>query len=424
MRKWLRWDGRRWEVDANKQAHRLAKKVMLAYLAQAVEAGNEAHEKFARQSLDAKRVNAALEMAQSEIYVEPAALDTDPYLLNFQNGIVNLRTGELLPHDRQFMVTKLIRFVYRTEAKCPHFMMFLYRVLGIEIDEDRAERLVKYLQKAIGYSLTGVTNEKVCFVLWGLGNNGKTTLLAVLRAILGDYAGLLQIETLMARRWEESNNAQSDLADLRGLRFVMTSETEEGQRLAEGKLKRVTQGMGTIKACRKYENGIEFPETHKLFLDANHKPVVRGTDSAIWNRLHLIPFIVEIPKQEQDSNLSEKLIGEAEGILAWAVRGAVTWYQEGLGKPPDVEKASAEWRAESDALKDFIEECCLVDPAASCKSSALWHAYEKWAEDNGETRLLTRAKLAERLQATGCNNVLKRFEGRQARAWEGIGLPL
>jgi putative DNA primase/helicase len=417
LRKFLVWEGRRWRADTTKQAYKLAKMAMLEYLQQAIRAGSEAHEKFARQSLEAKRINSMLEMMQSELFAEPEELDRDPYLLNFTNGVVDLHTGELRPHDRYYMITKIINHAFSPGAKCANFLAFLYRVMGIECDRQRSEQLVKYLQKAIGYSLTGVTNEKLCFILWGSGNNGKTTFLALMRRILGEYAGLLQIETLMARR-EESNNAQSDLADLRGLRFVMTSETEEGQRLAEGKLKRITQGMGTIKAARKYENGIEFLETHKLWLDANHRPVVRGTDNAIWNRLHLIPFTVEIPRAEQDPDLSNKLMSEAEGILAWAVQGAVAWYRDRLDKPPDVEKASEEWRAESDALKNFVEECCILDSNVSCRSSDLWKAYAKWADENGEKQLLTRFKLAERLQMMGC----KSDRTTQARSWRGIGL--
>src|SRR6266852_1746634 len=143
--------------------------------------------------------------------------------------------------------------------------------------------MIAYLQRAIGYSLTGSTAEKAVFMLFGRTNNGKTTLLSLIYRLIEEYAVLLQIDTLMTR--QESNNTQADLADLRGARFVMTSETEEGQRLAAGKLKRITQGMGSIKATRKYENPITFPETHKLWVDCNHSPIVRGTDDAIWRRL-------------------------------------------------------------------------------------------------------------------------------------------
>ncbi len=202
---------------------------------------------------------------------------------------MDLRTGVLSLHDRHQFITKMVRYNYRPAATCPTFLRFLSRIMGIS-----ADRLIAYLQKAIGYSLTGITCEKAVFLLHGPGDNGKTTLLALFLHVLTEYAVLLQIDSLMVR--QESNNTQADLADLRGARFVMTSETEEGQRLAEGKLKRITQGMGRIKAVRKYENPIEFDESHKLWIDANHLPTVRGTDNAIWNRLHPIPVFRDYPK--------------------------------------------------------------------------------------------------------------------------------
>jgi putative DNA primase/helicase len=186
---------------------------------------------------------------------------------------------------------------------------------------------------------------------------------------------------------QESNNTQTDLADLRGARFVMTSETEQGQRLAEGKLKRITQGMGRIKAVRKYENPIEFAETHKLFIDANHKPVVRGTDNAIWNRLYPIPFDVTIPPDEIDRDLPNKLLAESEGILVWAVRGAVRWYREGLRRPPEVAEANREWRDESDHLGRFLEERCVSGDAFSVKAGVLYSDYRTWCASSGEREL-------------------------------------
>jgi putative DNA primase/helicase len=175
----------------------------------------------------------------------------------------------------------------------------------------------------------------------------------------------------------------SDLSDLRGRRFVQTSETEKGQRLAEGKLKRISQGIGKIKACRKYENPIEFTETHKLWLDANHKPRVKGNDGATWNRLYPIPFTVQVPKEEQDKSLPDKLMAEAEGILAWAVAGAVRWNQEGLGKPEEIEAANREWRNDEDTQGKFIAEC-LQSGESDTESGWVYKIYRWWCEKNGE----------------------------------------
>jgi len=218
---------------------------------------------------------------------------------------------------------------------------------------------------------------------------------------------------------QETNNTQSDLADLRGARFAMTSETEEGQRLAEGKLKRITQGMGKIKAVRKYENPIEFPETHKLWMDANHRPMVLGTGNAIWNRLNLIPFTVTIPKAEQDRSLLDKLKAEAESILAWAVYGAQRWWSEGLGKPPEVTEAGSGWREESEPLRDFLAEKCSME--GHCKVQDLRTAYDKWCEENGEKPLDAR-RVKQRLEALGCVQERIKSQGKQFRIWKGIRL--
>ena len=252
----------------------------------------------------------------------------------------------------------------------------------------RSERLIAYLQRALGYSLTGITSEKAVFLLHGPRDNGKSTLLATFLKLLDEYAVLLQIDTLMVKAGGENNNTQADLADLRGARFVMTSETEEGQRLAEGKLKRITQGIGRIKATRKYENPIEFDESHKLWIDANHLPVLRSHDDATWRRLHAIPFNVVIDKP--DKKLSVKLLAEAEGILAWAVRGAVKWCSDGLRKPAEVEQTNGAWRKDMDQVGRFVDEYCLVGQG-EVKANHLYGAYQKWAENGGEKAMSGKA---------------------------------
>lgn len=391
MRKWLCWDGRRWAVDDKGAARRQAKQAMLDYLAEATEAEDKDHMAFAYHSLDARRIANLLTMAECELVVTPGELDTHPFLINFLNGTVDLRTGELSPHNPAHFITKLVHHNYNPRAACPLFLSVIARMMGNHPDAsepelDRAERMVNYLQRSLGYSLTGTTEEKAVFVPFGRGNNGKTTLLSTFLLLLEEYSVLLQVDTLMAR--QESNNTQADLADLRGARFVMTSETEEGQRLSQGKLKRITQGMGKIKATRKYENPIEFPETHKLWMDTNAKPMIRAADDqATFNRLHPIPFTVTIPPEEIDKSLPRKLLAEAEGILAWAVEGAKLWWRDGLGKPPEVVAANDDWRAENDQLGRFIEECCVVADSFSGKARQLYECYRAWAEGAGENAI-------------------------------------
>jgi putative DNA primase/helicase len=388
FKKWLIYDGRRWALDTTGRARQLAKQTMVEFHNQAtmVRDAKEA-ETFARKSLNDKAITNLLSMAQSDIFVVPEQLDQDIWALNFLNGTVDLRTGKLRPHNSGDFITKLIHCDYNPGAGCPLFLGFLARIMGASPDAsedelDRAERMSAYLQKAFGYSLTGDTSEKVVFFCHGNGNNGKTTVLSLFLRLAREYSVLLQIDSLTVQR--ESNNSQADLADLRGARFASTSETEEGQRLAEGKLKRITQGMGMIKSVRKYENPITFPETHKLWFDANHKPIIKGTDNAIWNRLHLIPFTVTIPKDEIDETLPAKLVAEAEGVLAWAVAGAVRWHAEGLGKPSEVEAASKQYRQEMDQLSRFVDERCLLLPSARIQARQLYQAYRSWAEAIGE----------------------------------------
>lgn len=409
LAKWLVWDGRRWAVDDGERARDLSQETILEFARQALADKNETAAKFAGGCLNSQRITNALREAQPHLAIRPAELDVDPHLLNCANGTLDLKTGRLREHRREDFITKLVHHNYRPGAGCPVFLAFLERITA------NHPGLMAYLQRAFGYSLTGHTIEKVVFLLHGGGDNGKTSLLTAFLKILGVYAVLLQIDTLMVR--QESNNTQADLADLRGARFVMTSETEEGQRLAEGKLKRITQGMGRIKATRKYENPVEFPETHKLWIDANHLPIVRGTDNAIWNRLHPVPFDTTIPKAEQDKELPAKLAAEAEGILAWAVAGAVRWYSEGLGKPSDVEQAGDAWRTQSDRTGRFIAECCISGDFAQAKARALYSAYRTWAEQSGEHAIAEMA-FGNALQERGFSK--KHME--KGTVYQGIGL--
>lgn len=412
MQKWLVWDGRRWSTDSVDCMRKMALLTMRQFGLQAARldpATQKAADTWARRSESRNAISAMIDLARSidGVSVTAAELDQDPYLLNFLNGTVDLKTGVLRPRRRADLITKLVRYDYRPKARCPRFLAFLDRVMGIDPDagqeqNERAARLVDYLQKALGYSLTGCTGEKAVFVPFGRkGNNGKTTLLTIFRSLLSEYSVLLQIDTLMVKAQAESSNTVADLADLRGARFVMTSEAEEGHRLQQGKLKRITQGMGRIKACRKYENPIEFDETHKLWMDTNRLPSIRDVDDeATWSRLHAIPFEVQIPPGERDKNFGADLIRkEAEGILAWAVAGAVRWEAEGLGRPPEIDRASREWRDEVDQLGRFLDECTEPGVYFTARSRDLYDSYKRWAEDAREFVMnlsVFGTKLAER----------------------------
>jgi len=426
MRHWFIWDGRRWKADETEKARTLATETALQFLEQAVRANSTDAIKFAKLSLDHRRITTMLASAACLLPITPPELDTDTYLLNALNGTLDLKSGQLREHRRDDYITKLVHFEFKPRTQCLLFLQFLHRIMGdgpdaSDAEGERAERLVAYLQKVFGYSLTGDVAEKVIFCFFGAGNNGKTTLLEAIRFVLWEYAAQVLIDTLMVHQQRESNASLADLADLRGVRFVTTSEAEEGQRLAEGKLKYLSAGMGEIKTCRKYENPIKFLATHKLFLDANHRPIVRGADRAIWNRLKPIPFIVTIPDNEIDKVLLDKLKTEAEGILAWMVEGCRRWMAEGLGDPPEIIEASADWRHDMDPLKDFIVDRCELRPDAYCTVSELRQAYADWALENIEKPVWGRV-FRDHLLSIDCTQSKIKLTGEQVRVWRGIAL--
>jgi P4 family phage/plasmid primase-like protien len=430
MKRWLVWDGRRWAVDEMNAIRQRAKQMARLMYAQALgSTGSSALEKHARESESYSGISNALGCAASEkgIPVSAADLDQQPFLLNCVNGVVDLRDGKLLPHNREFLITKLCPVTYDPKAACARFLAFLHWAMGANPEAEltqRTVRLVGFLQRAFGYALTSDVSEKAVFILHGeRGNNGKTTLLTLFRDLLGrDYSGQLVIDTVMTMKNQDATT-RADLADLRGVRLVVTSEVEKEHRLNEGKIKYITAGMGNIKSCRKYENPIEFAATHKLFMDCNHRPTVRGVDDAIWRRLKLVPFDVTVSEEEKDLQLPDKLRAELPGILAWAVRGAIVWLKEGLGDPPEVSSAGAEWREHDDPLKEFIDDCCELGPGAYVRAQDLAAGYELWAKQNRERYPLGREAFNERLLAKGFKQSRsRRVEGKQLRTWEGIEL--
>jgi putative DNA primase/helicase len=419
FKKWLVWDGKRWCIDETDRARRLAKDALLEFHRQAM--GDSDTEKFARDSMNERRITTMLSSAATELYVIPDELDRQAYYLNCTNGTLDLMTGTLKPHSPEDLITKLCHVEYNPSAECPRFTAFLSRIMGDNPDAEpmeRTEHLVSFLQRAFGYSLTGDVGEKSVFCFFGDGNSGKTTLLDAFRNILSEYSAQINIDSLMQKPGGESNASLADLSDLRGARFVVTSEAAEEMRLDEAKIKYISAGAGKIKSIRKYENPIEFEATHKLFIEANYRPVVRGVDRAIWNRFKTIPFTVSIPDEEIDKSLGAKLREEAPGILAWAVQGCLDWQMTGLGIPEEVSEASEDWKRANNPLADFIDNCCLVGNGFSAQSMPLFQEYQKWAKDNGQRWPLDNKKFKRRLQLLQYEYV----HTGSWRGWRGIGL--
>lgn len=383
-RRWLIWDGTRWREDATEEIYRLAKKVPQSIRREAAKERNEERAKqlfaWAIQSESKKRIEATIALARSEpgVPVEPSDLNRDPWLLNVSNGTIDLMTGRLRPHQQGDLITKIAPVAFDPQAKCEKWEAVLMRVLGCDWD------LIGFVRRALGYALSGNVGEHAIFFLFGTGRNGKSTVLDTVLALLGDYACTVDAGLITAKQHADH---PTGLTDLDGCRFVPTIEVEDGKRLAEALVKKLTGG-DRIKARRMHKDNYEFYPTHKIFLAANHEPEIKGTDEGIWSRIKMIPFRVFIPPEERVKDLDKKLVtAEGPGILAWLVRGCLEWQRIGLADPRVITEATAGYRAEQNVLGRFFEECCVVQPGQEqirVKASALYGAYRTWAEQNGE----------------------------------------
>jgi P4 family phage/plasmid primase-like protien len=432
MKSWFIWDGKRWAVDHSKVMRQKANEMarLLYYQASQLPEGQRrtAVDKHARTSESSKGITNALTEAERMPGVPVSAhqLDQYPDHLNFQNGTVCLRDGSMQPHSREMLLTKISEHNYNPKAKAPRFQTFIEWAMGGPVDgnpdaelSEMTVRLVSFLQRVIGYSMTGDVSEKAVFVFYGAdGDNGKTTLLTLFRELLGsDYASLLLIDTIMHAR-STDNTAREDMADLRGTRLVQTSEVGKEDRLNEQRIKYLTQGMGKIKSRRLHEHLVEFVATHKLLMDCNYRPKVTGQDNAIWRRLIQIPFLATISEDKKDPGLLDKMKAEAEGILAWAVRGAIDWYKHGLGKPPEVTEAQQDWREHDDPVREFLNDSCSLGEGLTCPVKELMSAYLLWAKEYGEKFPLARRTFNEALVGKG----MKQDRTASTRFWIGVEL--
>src|SRR6266851_1549366 len=345
---------------------------------------------WALKSEAAPRINAMLDMARSEpsIPILPDQMDHDPSLLNCPNGTLEVRTGMLREHRRGDYLTKLCPTPYHKEATCPVFMKFLKTIFG-----GNAE-LIVFTQRVFGRCLSGDVSEQILPILWGVGANGKSTLVNAMMEVMGqDYAMKANADLLMVSR---SERHPTEIAQLFGKRLVIASESAEGRRLNESLIKDLTGGE-RMRGRRMHEDFWEFDPTHKVFLITNYKPEVRGTDDGVWRRIRLIPFTQRFwdpnepscpdsvpPEAIADKTLPDKLRQEYPGILAWLLRGCLDWQRDGLTLPEAVQIATAEYRSSQDIIAHWLDEHCLIGPDYSCRAAALFTHYCDWCSATNE----------------------------------------
>lgn len=389
-KKWYYWTGKIWAVDNTGEIKKLADEVINDIKKEAFSEKDDDKQ----QELLKWAIKTASSKGKEAMVKETQHLDGIPILmeefdcyndyLNCQNGIINLRTGELLPHDSNFMMSRISYAEYDNSGKQPEmWLSFLNDVTNGDTD------LKEYLQKCIGYSLTGSIREQCAFFLYGIGNNGKSTFLDTISDLLGSYASNVQPDTIMMRK--NDSGANSDIARLKSTRFVTSEEPTEGVRLNEGLVKQLTGG-GKVTCRFLYGDEFEYEPEFKIWIGTNHKPVIRGTDVGIWRRIRLIPFEVNIPKDKVDKNMKYKLRKELPQIMKWAVDGCIKWQNEGLELPKCVAQATNEYKVEMDILATFIESCIEIDYVNGDIISAqdLFNLYGAWAKKNNEFEMTSR----------------------------------
>ena len=402
--RWLIWNGSTWVNEQTMRAFDLARAVCRQASARCDTEGR------ARAVGSAATVAAVERLAKADrrhaATVEQ--WDADPWLLNTPAGIVDLRTGAMRPHDRGAYMTKITAAA--PGGDCPLWVAFLDRIT------DQDAELQAYLQRFLGYCLTGVTTEHAMAFGYGTGANGKSVLLTTVTGIMGDYATVAPMETFTA---SQSDRHPTDMAMLRGARLVAAQETEEGRRWAEAKIKSLTGG-DPISARFMRQDFFTFMPQFKLFIAGNHKPGLRGVDEAMRRRLNLIPFVVTIPAGERDPDLPEKLKAEWAGIMAWMLEGCLAWQREGLRPPAAVADATESYLGAEDSIGTWIAECCTAADTVATASSILFASWKAWSEAAGEY-VGSQKRLAKALEARGfaptrLHGGIRAFKGLSLRA--------
>lgn len=408
---WLIFKEGRWQRDDELKTVDLAKQVAKSMYERASQIDDDNERKaFVKWTLRTESRQALMnmiELAKPDLSVRPELLNVDKYLLNLRNGTYDLRNDKLLSYSPEDRLTMMANVEYDPDAKCPKWIEFLNKIFAGDQD------LIGFVQKALGYSLTGDTGEDCFFIVYGTGANGKTTFLNTIETVLGDYAAQSRAETFLSK---DRDTIPSDLARLKGRRFVVATEFPQGKVIAESLIKSLT-GRDELTVRELFGKWFQYKPQFKIWLGTNHKPVVHDNSVGFWRRVKLIPFEVQIPVNERIRNFEDILLEEASGILNWMLEGYREWSKNGLGDTEKIREATAEYRDENDVLRDFLEERCIEDPNASISKKELYQAYVDWSTFNTE-KTLSKGTFLRLIEERG----YKSYRSNKERGWKGITL--
>jgi len=389
---WYCYDGTRWAPDRTEAVMRLCLETVKEMDKELETITDEKEHGFFKkyilhcESLNKLKAMAKIARSDERIVVEPDKMDQDQYLLNLLNGTFDLSTHTFREHNKRDWITKLAPVKYDLEAECPRWIRFLDEIfMG-----DR--ELISFIQRAVGYSISGDTSEECFFALHGDGANGKSTLMGHIQHILGDYARQCESSTILKKTHEGVSN---DIARLRGARFVVVNESAVGAKLNEDRIKELT-GNDVISARFLYHETFEFRPRFKLWWRFNHRPEISDATDSIWRRIHYIPFERDFKGDDIDRTINETLYEEASGILNWALMGYEWFERDGLIPPNIVTTATEEYREEEDELKPFIDECCDLKENVDVRATDLYTRYKSWAHENS-IRIWSRTQFGKTL---------------------------
>ena len=405
----LIWNGKRWERDRTGRVVELAKRALrhaqelVRYHPSTPVYNAMTKHLLASESL--KRIQAMLELSKPAMYALTEHFDRDPWLLNVENGAIDLRTGELRPHHRHDLCSRVAPVMFAPDASAPRWERFLREVFAEDTD------LIDFIQRLVGYTLTGLTSEQCLMLLYGTGANGKSTFINALRNVFGDYAMHAAMSTFLTKKTDGPGN---EIAALVGARLVTAVEADDGRRLSEALVKQLTGG-DAVTARFLFQEFFTFVPTFKLWLAVNYLPPVRGSDNAIWRRIRVIPFSRTFSEADQDRELAARLREESAGILMWAVSGCLAWQSVGLGSPAAVVASTDAYRSEMDVVGAFMRERCQICAGATIAKAALYDAFVCWCSTSNE-QPLSKKDFGARVARLG----FMEDRTKSARSWRGI----